>query len=81
MDIFRRIGDLYPKNQRNRFGNSYEVKGKSILGALPGIRFSWSFPPDVMHLFYENVIPIGIKHYRFYPVSVSDRVRARISVH
>ena len=73
------------KKYRNQFGDSYGVKGKSILGALPGIRFPWSFPPDVMHLFYENVIPRIIKHYRgvFYmadtgtdtaPVTGSDSV-------
>ena len=57
-------GELYARKVRNLFGDAYGVKGASILGALPGIKFPWSFPPDVMHLFYENVIPRVTRHYR-----------------
>ena len=55
---------LYSKKIRNQFGDKYGVKARSIFLGLPGISFPWSFPPDAMHLFYENVVPRVVKHYR-----------------
>ena len=55
---------LYPKRVRTQYGDKYGVKGRSIFLGLPGISFPWSFPPDAMHLFYENVVPRVVKHYR-----------------
>lgn len=40
------------------------IAGQAILSRLPSIDFPRSFPPDSMHLFYENVIPAMIRHYR-----------------
>ena len=40
------------------------IAGLSILAELPSIDFPRSFPPDSMHLFFENVIPALIRHYR-----------------
>ena len=33
------------------------IAGLAILAQLPSIDFPRSFPPDSMHLFFENVIP------------------------
>ena len=35
----------------------YGVKGFSILTQLSSIIFPWSFPPDPMHLWFENIFP------------------------
>jgi hypothetical protein len=40
------------------------IAGQSVLHRLSSIDFPRSFPPDSMHLFYENVIPDMVKHYR-----------------
>lgn len=40
----------------------YGVKGLSILSRLSSIDFPRSFPPDSMHLWFENVIPDLVKH-------------------
>ena len=50
------------------------ISGLSILSELPSIDFPRSFPPDCMHLFYENVIPALVRHYRgvFFRRETSD---------
>ena len=40
------------------------ITGLAILARLPSIDFPRSFPPDSMHLFFENVIPALVRHYR-----------------
>jgi len=40
------------------------IAGLAILARLPSIDFPRSFPPDSMHLFFENVIPGLVRHYR-----------------
>lgn len=40
------------------------IAGSAILAQLPSIDFPRSFPPDSMHLFFENVIPALARHYR-----------------
>lgn len=40
------------------------INGLVILAQLKSIDFPRSFPPDSMHLFYENIVPDMCKHYR-----------------
>ena len=40
------------------------ISGLAILGKLASIDFPRSFPPDGMHLFFENVIPALVRHHR-----------------
>ena len=40
------------------------IKGESILLQLSSIDFPRSFPPDMMHLFFENIVPSLFRHYR-----------------
>ena len=40
------------------------IAGLAVLAQLPSIDFPRSFPPDSMHLFFENVIPALTRHYR-----------------
>lgn len=40
------------------------IAGLAILARLRSIDFPRSFPPDSMHLFFENVIPAMVRHYR-----------------
>ncbi|KAA8910745.1 hypothetical protein FN846DRAFT_757408, partial [Sphaerosporella brunnea] len=40
------------------------IGGQSILHHLSSIDFPRSFPPDAMHLFYENIVPNMVRHYR-----------------
>ncbi|KAI5839074.1 hypothetical protein DFP73DRAFT_484544, partial [Morchella snyderi] len=44
--------------------SKYGVKGLSILSQLKSIDFPRSFPPDSMHLWFENIIPDLVKHWR-----------------
>lgn len=45
-------------------GDLTGIAGLAILAKLPSIDFPRSFPPDSMHLFFENVIPALTRHYR-----------------
>lgn len=71
---FRRVAKQVARRgatdkQRSRYG----VKGLSILSRLSSIDFPRSFPPDAMHLWFENVIPDLVKHWRGkYRVEVLD---------
>jgi hypothetical protein len=47
-------------NASNRSG----ISGESVLSHLKSIDFPRSFPPDSMHLFFENIIPTLVRHYR-----------------
>ena len=52
------------------------IAGLAILARLPSIDFPRSFPPDSMHLFFENIIPSLVRHYRgifFKKDNTSDR--------
>ncbi|KAI5836976.1 hypothetical protein DFP73DRAFT_452625, partial [Morchella snyderi] len=40
------------------------IKGLSILSRLKSIHFPRSFPPDSMHLWFENIITDLVKHWR-----------------
>jgi hypothetical protein len=42
----------------------YGIRGPSILQQLRSLDFPRSFPPDLMHLMYENVIPALFRHFR-----------------
>lgn len=52
------------KGATNKQKSKYGVKGLSILSRLSSIDFPRSFPPDSMHLWFENVIPDLVKHWR-----------------
>lgn len=45
------------------------IKGEAILARLPSVIFPWSFPPDIMHLIFENIMPGLMRHYMgtFFP--------------
>ncbi|KAI5819969.1 hypothetical protein BZA77DRAFT_240788, partial [Pyronema omphalodes] len=40
------------------------IRGAAIISRLPSIEFPTSFPPDLMHLMYENIVPALFRHYR-----------------
>ncbi|RPB14500.1 hypothetical protein P167DRAFT_484316, partial [Morchella conica CCBAS932] len=44
--------------------SKYGIKGLSILSRLSSIDFPRSFPPDAMHLWFENIVPDLVKHWR-----------------
>lgn len=52
------------KGATDKQKSKYGVKGLSILSRLSSIDFPRSFPPDSMHLWFENVIPDLVKHWR-----------------
>ncbi|PKY35768.1 hypothetical protein RhiirB3_457106 [Rhizophagus irregularis] len=39
------------------------IKGANLLFKLKGIEFPWSFPIDIMHLYFENVAPLMYLHW------------------
>jgi hypothetical protein len=41
-----------------------EISLTVVVGYIPSIDLVRSFPPDSMHLFWENVLPDPIKHWR-----------------
>lgn len=49
------------------------IKGSSELLKLKTILFPWSFPTDIMHLFFENVAPQMYAHWsgKFFNNSLS----------
>lgn len=54
------IGNVGHKEASDHTG----IAGLALLAELPSIDFPRSFPPDSMHLFFENVIPALVRHYR-----------------
>jgi len=56
----KHIEDTAHKEAADKTG----IAGLAILSRLPSIDFPPSFPPDSMHLFFENVIPALARHYR-----------------
>ena len=39
------------------------IKGRSELFKLKSIIFSWSFLTDIMHLYFENIVPQMFAHW------------------
>jgi len=66
------VGDLCLESPKN-FG----IRGESILLQLQSIDFPRSFPPDIMPLFYENIIPSMFRHYR--GVFFRSKAKAQVS--
>lgn len=72
---FRRVAAQVAKRgatdkQRSKYG----VRGLSMLSRLSSVDFPRSFPPDSMHLWFENIIPNLVKHWRGkYRVEVLDK--------
>ncbi|HEX3641819.1 MAG TPA: hypothetical protein VHV10_11060 [Ktedonobacteraceae bacterium] len=55
----------YIENVGHKEASDYTgIAGLAILAQLPSIDFPRSFPPDSMHLFFENVVPALVRHYR-----------------
>lgn len=64
-DEFRRVAaQVAKKGATSQQRSKYGVKGLSILSRLSSVDFPRSFPPDSMHLWFENVIPDLVKHWR-----------------
>lgn len=61
---FRDIAAHIVKWEDKKYAKIQGIKGEAILGKLPSIIFPWSFPPDIMHLSFENVVPKLMRHYR-----------------
>ncbi|KAI5845146.1 hypothetical protein DFP73DRAFT_477096, partial [Morchella snyderi] len=61
---FRRVAEHIASKGATDLSSKYGVKGLSILSQLTSIDFPRSFPPDSMHLWFENVIPDLVKHWR-----------------
>jgi hypothetical protein len=56
------------------------IAGLAILAQLPSIDFPRSFPPDSMHLFFENVVPALVRHYRgiFFKGATSEHDNSQV---
>jgi hypothetical protein len=63
-DTSRKLANHIVKDLCTECPKRYGIRGESILLHLPSIDFPRSFPPDMMHLFFENVIPSMFRHYR-----------------
>jgi hypothetical protein len=48
----------------DELAKKYGINNLALLARLPSIDLVRSFPPDSMHLFWENVLPDLIKHWR-----------------
>lgn len=49
--------------EAERLTKSHGVKGLSVLTHLPSLLFPHSFPYDIMHLIWENLIPNLVQHW------------------
>ena len=63
-NTFRRDATHIEETQHGEAIEETGIAGLAILSQLPSIDFPRSFPPDGMHLFFENVIPALVRHYR-----------------
>ena len=61
---FRRDATHIEETADKKAADLTGIAGLAILAKLPSIDFPRSFPPDSMHLFFENVIPALVRHYR-----------------
>jgi hypothetical protein len=48
---------------REAAGREYGLTGQSIFAHLKSINLASSFPYDLMHLFFENLVPNLIRHW------------------
>jgi hypothetical protein len=48
----------------DELGKQYGINNLAILAGLPSVDLVKSFPPDSMHLFWENILPDLVKHWR-----------------
>ena len=62
--IHRRDADHIEATDHKAAKDRTGIAGKPALAHLASIDFPRSFPPDSMHLFFENVIPDMCLHYR-----------------
>ena len=46
------------------WAKTYGVRGFSILTQLSSIIFPWSFPPDPMHIWFENIFPCTLFNHQ-----------------
>ncbi|KIO21333.1 hypothetical protein M407DRAFT_15835 [Tulasnella calospora MUT 4182] len=58
------ILDGQTKKERDRRARILGINGKSIMSTIPGIVMTRSFPYEGMHLFFENLIPNMINHWK-----------------
>lgn len=64
-DDFRNVArQIATKGATKAQMSKYGLRGLSILSRLGSIDFPRSFPPDSMHLWFENIIPDLVKHWR-----------------
>lgn len=64
IDFQRAARQVARKGATAKQKSKYGVKGLSILSRLSSIDFPRSFPPDSMHLWFENIIPDLVKQWR-----------------
>ncbi|KAH8152606.1 uncharacterized protein LAJ45_03447 [Morchella importuna] len=60
----RRIGLHVVQTGDEHTAKRYGIKGPCCLSQLKSIDIPRSFPPDAMHLWWENIIPDLVKHWR-----------------
>ncbi|RPB09159.1 hypothetical protein P167DRAFT_470209, partial [Morchella conica CCBAS932] len=60
----RRIGLHVVQTGDEHTAKKYGIKGPCCLSQLKSIDIPRSFPPDAMHLWWENIIPDLVKHWR-----------------
>jgi len=63
-DEVRRIASHIVRKGNDAAAKEHGIKGLTILARLRSIRFPESFPPDQMHLWFENIVPNMFRHYR-----------------
>ncbi|POG67634.1 hypothetical protein GLOIN_2v1644898 [Rhizophagus irregularis DAOM 181602=DAOM 197198] len=51
------------KDRKDEMIRETGIKGSSELLKLQTLLFPWSFPTDIMHLFFENVVPSMYAHW------------------
>lgn len=60
----RRIANHVLETGDDKAAKKYGIKGPSCLSDLTSIDIPRSFPPDAMHLWWENIIPDLVEHWR-----------------
>ncbi|KAA8914894.1 hypothetical protein FN846DRAFT_770669 [Sphaerosporella brunnea] len=77
-NLFRATARHIAKDMCDSCQKKHGIRGPTILQQLRSLDFPRSFPPDLMHLMYENVVPALFRHFR--GVFFSSNVKRRSTV-
>ncbi|KAA8892757.1 hypothetical protein FN846DRAFT_1009581, partial [Sphaerosporella brunnea] len=68
-NLFRDTARHIARDMCDSCQKKHGIRGPAILQHLKSLDFPRSFPPDLMHLMYENVVPALFQHFRGFVIT------------